>query len=482
VPPASGPVPAPSSLAATAPVPAPSNPEMMRSTPVGYPPPVAPAMPAPAPTAAPPPLYPPPPTDSAPSAYPPPPAGPPSFGGDPAFMSGFGAPPGPDSVSIGALKGASPGALLVTSAKRAVRLQIDPADVLPAERAALEAAEPPITDRNLQAFMTWRRSILLAVVALTGVLAIIRFADALRGPTAPAMMRMVGVVPALAQAFVCGWCVLQLKQWTKWNAAQRKALAFGAAVLVLAPFVVYLYPVRMSIEGVLHRDTGEEVLLFSLITAMQATLALAPMALSLVPGLVRAALTTKLLFPGAAAPGWVIALATPISALFAFAVMLVPYQVSGSGWFLLAMLGVIAAQVVLARAALPMMRPSTEAAAALELRKIRTIYLAAHGVIALCLILAIQSLARSFGSADQVASYLGFADTVTVLLSVGATVLLLTLVGTDHAIAGLDRARAYAALGAKDVEEAQHKVAVYAGSEPPPPPPPAPPDAPPPFA
>src|SRR5262245_48075081 len=45
---------------------------------------------------------------------------------------------------------------LKISAKRAFRLRIEPTEVLPSEREALERAHPPIVDRNLQAFLAWR--------------------------------------------------------------------------------------------------------------------------------------------------------------------------------------------------------------------------------------------------------------------------------------------------------------------------------------
>jgi len=428
-----------------------------------------------------------PPAAPAPAGYPPPPAAPgtwppppgasafqPPQGqapgvGDPAFMSGFGGAPTDDSVSVPSLRGGAMGDLIGVSIKRAFRLRIDPSEVLPTERAALELAEPPILDKNLQAFLVWRRSILFVVIAILAPLSITRLVDSLRGPPLPAMLRAVGVLPALAEAFFCVWLVLQVRRWTQWR-VQRKAVLLGWLVFLLTPFVVYLYPLRSAIEGLF---TGEGIdpaaaaplgMVVSLAVALQALLSLAPKAISLMPGLIRAALVSKMLFPGTSGPGWLIVLAAPIYAMFAFTILIVPYQVTGSGWFVVGMIGLIGAQFVLARAGFQLARPCTEPAAIHQVKQVRSVYLGAIGASALFLIIALGSLVKTFD--------IGYVQVVTTILSFEANVLILTMIGTDLVITNLERARALAAGTAREVEDTHLKLAAFVGTSEPPAPPP----------
>jgi hypothetical protein len=481
----SGPVVSPLAAPVSAPIAAPI------SAPVAAPIAPSPTAPtAPAPSVYPPPpsasgTFPPPPSSmNAGAAFPPPSAAAPGFGGDPAFMSGasgFGPAPTNDSISIGAVKGASIGALVTTSARRAIALRIEPTEVLPAEKLALEMADPPVNDRELQGFLAWRRSILFAVIAITAPLALIRFIDALRGPEIPMMLRVVGVFPALAEAFLCAWCVLAVRKWTAWNPIQRKALLVGWLVFLLVPFALYLFPLRMSL-GDGGRADSESMLFGMIMVSMQGLVILAPRALSLLPGLVRAGLATKLLFPGSAAPGWAVVVAAPVFALFSIALLLVPYQLTGSGWFVLTLIGVLVGQGLLVRAAWPLVRPCSEAGANHELRKVRTAYVVANGAAVLCLLLGLRTLAKTLGGIDVM---FGFADSITVLLAFAANLFVMTLVGVDQAIVQLDRARSNAAFAGKDMEETAAKVAKYAGTAPATPPYPPPPPSvdlpPPPF-
>ena len=52
------------------------------------------------------------------------------------------------------------------------------------------------------------------------------------------------------------------------------------------------------------------------------------LAISLMPGLIRASIVSKLLFPGTSAPGFLMILAAPLYALFAYVIILLPYQIA----------------------------------------------------------------------------------------------------------------------------------------------------------
>ena len=134
----------------------------------------------------------------------------------------------------------------------------------------------------------------------------------------------------------------QLKNWAQWK-RQRRILFFAWGLYFLAPFVVYLFPFRTVItnwEQMLEASKIGQVslatkhnlkLVVGLAFGLNALLALGPKIISLMPGLIRASIVTKLLFPGTSAPGWLMMLAAPFYALFAYIIVLVPYQVTGSG-------------------------------------------------------------------------------------------------------------------------------------------------------
>src|ERR1700743_339310 len=86
-------------------------------------------------------------------------------------------------------------------------------------------------------------------------------------------------------------------------------------------------------------------MLIGLIFGVEALLALGPKVISLMPGLIRASIVTKLLIPGTTAPGWLMMLAAPFYALFAYVIVLLPYQIPGSGECVRGNPGILLAQV-----------------------------------------------------------------------------------------------------------------------------------------
>ncbi|MEM9491821.1 MAG: hypothetical protein AAGC55_21935, partial [Myxococcota bacterium] len=62
--------------------------------------------------------------------------------------------------------------VIALSLRRALRLQLDPAGVLPGEQQMLAAARPPVLSASAQAFQVWRRSLLL-LIALAMVPALV---------------------------------------------------------------------------------------------------------------------------------------------------------------------------------------------------------------------------------------------------------------------------------------------------------------------
>ncbi|MBL8621617.1 MAG: hypothetical protein JNK64_09945 [Myxococcales bacterium] len=370
---------------------------------------------------------------------------------------------------------------LKISAKRAFRLRIDPGEVLPAERYELAHANPPIVEPNLQAFLAWRRSVLFLVGCALIPLTIIGLYNGLSG-NLPDPIRFVKLAPAVAEALFLIIAWTQLKNWAHWR-RQRRWLFWGWLLFLITPFIVFIYPLRTIIDD-WHRphnkaelmaqkdallamgvDGVKQRILMPFVFAMIAMLQLAPKAISLMPGLVRASMVVKLLFPGSSAPGWLIAMAAPMYALLAYVILIIPYQFTGDPRFITGILLVVVGQGVLARAGFRLARPMSEDEAVKAIKVARKIYLLTM------LLSAVMIVAALYGLVTQL--HLRITDVVLTVLKFESNVLMLTMIGADLVVTNLDRARTYTA-GADHVEDAaEQKIAAFVGLDAPPGPPPA---------
>jgi hypothetical protein len=362
---------------------------------------------------------------------------------------------------------------LKISSRRAFRLRIEPREVLPTERASLERAQPPILDANLQAFLAWRRSVLFLVAVALVPLSIIGLVDTMAG-SMPTAIRIVKLGPALAEGVFCWICWTQLKRWSHWR-RQRRVLFWGWLLFMAMPFVVFLYPLRtavmeaganhaeairaLGVDGTMRRAADPFVY------AMIAMLQLAPKAISLMPGLIRASLVIKLLFPGSTQPGWLIVMCAPLYALLGYVVLIVPYQFTGSGWFISGVLGLVLAQGLLARAGFSLAQPLLEDEALRAVKRVRTYYMFVMFLSAILIVVALGSLVVSLK--------MRAADVITAVMKFETNVLILTMIGADLVITNLDRARRHT-MGKGHVEEqSEIKIAAFVSLEAPSTPPPS---------
>jgi hypothetical protein len=336
-------------------------------------------------------------------------------------------PPAAPATPLFGPQGGLPAAL-----RRAFSLRIDPADVSTVEGNVLSTAG--IHDPHYRAFLVWRRSVLLVAALLFLPLALFHLVDAL-GSEMPASLKALHVLPAIAEGALCAFLWSQQRSWTRWQ-VQRRPLLLAWVACSLAPFAVFLYPAGGSVNNVVY--------------ALQAILVLGPLAAALMPGVMRAALAAKLLFPGTATPGWLVVIASPISAIFAFLVLVVPYQVTGSGYFLLAMIGLIGGQLLLGRAGYHLARPSTQLDAVSALGRARTSYLAAIGVGLLFMVIGLIRM-----EIDAV-------SLLALLLTIEANILMVTLLAADLTIANLENARTISVDAHAAVAETGQRLAVFA--------------------
>lgn len=327
------------------------------------------------------------------------------------------------------------------SMKRAFRLHILNEEVLPTERAVMESQAGHITDPEQQAFLAWRRSVLLMVALMFIPLSLMRFIDSWNELPVHGTARFFLMIPALAEAAFCVTAFVQLKNWAQWR-KQRRVMFWAWLLYFLSPFVVYLYPFRGEFEG--HLSLAREAvstftglnlsgrqahLLLGTMFGLRALLALAPKIISLMPGLIRASIVSKLLFPGTTAPGWLMMMAAPFYALFIYVIVLFPYQVTGSWQFVVGNAGILGAQVYIAMAGRRLTVPLTVRESSERIHKSWLVYIG---------ILVVSASMMVYGLADFLRElHYTKLGIVTGLLGVMSNVLLDTLVGTDAIVTAM---------------------------------------------
>jgi hypothetical protein len=327
------------------------------------------------------------------------------------------------------------------SLRRAFRLQIRTDEVLPSERAHLESQAKHITDPDHQAFLAWRRSVLLLVAIMFVPLTVFRFLETFDGPHTPPVARAFTLLPALAEAAFCVVAFDQLRNWAQWR-RQRRIMFVAWALYFAAPFLVYIYPFRTAYDSVYMALAAAEIggvrlnasrqtahMVLGLAFGVQALLALGPKVISLMPGLIRASIVTKLLFPGTTAPGWLMMLAAPFYALFAYIIVLLPYQVTGSWQFVVGNTGILLAQVFIGMSGRRLTVPLTTQESHDRIHKSWLAYIG---------ILVVSAVFVVYGLYDFVHElHLGAVRVVTGVLAFVANVLLDTLIGTDAIVSAM---------------------------------------------
>ena len=211
------------------------------------------------------------------------------------------------------------GASLGTALSRAFRLRIDPSEVTDHERDKLHAAG--ITSPVVQAFLAWRRSVLLvAAIGILGVLAF-RFYDMSKQEGDPETLKMLHTLQTVVDVAFALLLWSQIGRWTRWR-KQRRVLVVGWLLYFLMPFAIWLYPLRNALDDALAQQAAGDPQaqaaaavmgpLLGIVASFGAMIELGPRAVSLMPGLLRGAITSKLLFPGASGPGWLVLLVAPV--------------------------------------------------------------------------------------------------------------------------------------------------------------------------
>jgi hypothetical protein len=334
------------------------------------------------------------------------------------------------------------GSFVWLSLKRAFRLHIQTDEVLPQERATLEAEAAHIRNPEQQAFLAWRRSVLLLVAIMFVPLTVFRVIETFDGPPIPHVGRAFQLLPAFAEGLFCLIAFAQLRNWAQWN-HQRRKLFIAWAFYFIAPFLVYAYPFRLAFDNyyeaagwakeALHlpvnASKSDYHYAVGLVFGMQALLVLGPKVISLMPGMIRASIVSKLQFPGTTAPGWLMMLAAPFYALFAYIIVLLPYQITGSWQFVLGNLGVMMAQIFIGISGRRLTVPLTVEDSYHRIHKTWLSYIGILVVSAGFMIYGLHDVIRAL--------HMGPERVITGVMSFASNVLLDTLIGADAIIAAM---------------------------------------------
>jgi len=163
----------------------------------------------------------------------------------------------------------------------------------------------------------------------------------------------------------------------------------------------------------------------------------------------------KLLFPGSAAPGWLIVFSAPLYAMIAYALLIIPYQFTGQPWFVIGIILIVIAQVLVAKSGFHLARPLTQDQAMVHIKTVRKFYLTLLLLSAACIIGGLGVLANILS--------MKWTTIVSTILKFESNVLILTMIGADLVVTNLDRARAYTHGKEKVEEETEQKIAAFVG-------------------
>lgn len=315
--------------------------------------------------------------------------------------------------------------------KRAFSTDVTTGTILPDEAAAFEVENIHAGSEPLKRLLLWRRGALLAALVFLLPTTLIHFIRDIVSMSGSGANTLSGLYLMITFANI-GLCVGVIVAYRSWDRLQRsrRILFWTWIIAFVIPFLVALFPLRSFARD--HGIMGAQEVLVGIMGAMNAVIGLAPKALSLVPGLLRAALTSKALFPGSSTPGWLILLGTPYYLLLLFVVMLMPYQIAGGGLMALALFCFLGAPIFLIRSGRILARPSEPEAALSTIRQTRVATNILNGAGGLFLFIGLIDLVSTMK--------LNPLDAVVPILGIVANVFVLGIIGVDVTLTAMTRA------------------------------------------
>lgn len=350
--------------------------------------------------------------------------------------------PAAPEEAVAATRAAAPPSTFGTLFKRAFSADLDPGRRLPDEQRAIDVERIHGGSAPLERVLLWRRgALLVALVFLlpSTLVHLIRDFIGLAGDGVAGQVAGLTLVGTLAGVGLCIGAWIAYARWDHW-ARSRRALFWTWLIAFITPFLIALIPYGVFAGG------RQESLAMGVIGGMSVVLTLAPKALSLIPGLLRAALTTKAVFPGTGSPGWLILLATPFYMLLLFVVMLMPYQFAGGGLMALALFCFLGAPIFLLRAGRKLSEPGALEPTLHVIRSTRLASSLLNGAGGLFLFIGLIDLVSTMklSPLDAVAPIFAIIANVFVLGVVGVDTMLVALIRSHTPVESPEQARARA--------------------------------------
>jgi len=313
--------------------------------------------------------------------------------------------------------------------RRALRVDLDPIQVLPDEVAALDVERVHGSSDAMGDMLLWRRAALFVAFVLqvppTLVHLVKSFVDLgktgtgndIAGLELLVVFANVALVAALWVAFT---------RWARWSSS-RKVLYWAWLVAFTLPFVIALVPYRAVLGAGGAGGAG-----IGLLAGFGVMVQLGPKVLALLPGLLRSAIVTKVMFPSSPTPGVTVMLGAPFYLLLLFVLLLLPYQLAGGGLMAPALILLMAAPLFMWRAGRALARPRAKDDVVAIVRALKTTTLVTNVLGGLFLLIGLVDVMGDIK--------LSALDAILPLLQVVANVFTLSIVGVDTLLTALMRA------------------------------------------
>jgi len=313
--------------------------------------------------------------------------------------------------------------------KRSLRLDMQPGELLPDERVAFDIERVHKDSGLLMRMLAWRRGALLLAFGLSVVPALLGFIGTLidaADKDIPGTITGLSFLASIANMVALAGLWWAFRHWDDWRRS-RKLLLTTWMVGFIVPFLIALFPFKTLAAG---QGVGTEALV-GMIGALAAVVDLGPKALSLLPGLIRAAMMSKVLLPRSTVGGWLVQLAAPFYLMLVFVILIVPYQLAGGNLMAPALFALMAGPVVVWRAGRRLTQLTSEEEIIALLRNTRVLS-AVFGVLG--------GLFALMGLIDVLEAFnMGWNDAVVAILTLVANIFVLSVVSLDvlmKAIAG----------------------------------------------
>jgi hypothetical protein len=273
--------------------------------------------------------------------------------------------------------------------RRAFSWNLSTVPVTDSERAVLKTGGAD--QEMVQQYLVWRRSMLLLVAVATSIGALITFITTLARGFAgvSAFGALTEVVRMLSQFAMPVTAILACVFWSRLRLS-RLLIVVGWTVSFVAPLVIALFPLHWLLD---IEDPGTEQARMiqratvGILGGLAYFIMLMPTVLSLLPGVLRACVRLKSMFPQSVVVGWFLMAGVPFYALLLLVTFVTINQLAGNALLILGILLFMGAPVAYLVGASLFVRPLTSADELRKLGVVQIAYTVIGSLAVLCLVL-----------------------------------------------------------------------------------------------